>query len=509
VDALQAVFATQETWTTKIRRANASMIQPQNRLDVEIAMDRRTFIACAGSLLTEPLWCPIVSGQANRSLAATKPHVDTSPADYTLKIEPCTLEISPGVNVKTVAYNGQVPGPTLRLREDKPVNIDVLNASNDPDIVHWHGLTIDPRNDGAMEEGSPMIPAGGRLRYNFRARPAGTRWYHTHAGAGSNLQLGTYTGQFGFLLVEGKEAPGHFDQEVFLSIHHWEPSFVPMAETMQAESANMPSTSGADVGYKYATINQHRLGAGEPIHVKAGQRVLMHFLNASATENVVLAMPGHSFKVIAMDGNPVPNPAAVEVLSLAVAERIDAIVEMNSPGVWILGSTLEKSRAMGLGMVVEYAGKTGTPVWKDPQNTDWDYAQFASGATAPTPDETISLTFSDEGPKGDSKFDTWAINGKSWPNVDPIRVVEGKRYRLVMTNSSGDQHPMHLHRHSFEVVQIGENKLSGLKKDVVNIMPLDTVAVDFVADNPGDSLFHCHMQLHMDFGFMQLLKYKG
>ena len=509
MDALQAVFATQETWTTKIRRANASMIQPQNRLDVEIAMDRRTFIACAGSLLTEPLWCPIVSGQANRSLAATKPHVDTSPADYTLKIEPCTLEISPGVNVKTVAYNGQVPGPTLRLREDKPVNIDVLNASNDPDIVHWHGLTIDPRNDGAMEEGSPMIPAGGRLRYNFRARPAGTRWYHTHAGAGSNLQLGTYTGQFGFLLVEGKEAPGHFDQEVFLSIHHWEPSFVPMAETMQAESANMPSTSGADVGYKYATINQHRLGAGEPIHVKAGQRVLMHFLNASATENVVLAMPGHSFKVIAMDGNPVPNPAAVEVLSLAVAERIDAIVEMNSPGVWILGSTLEKSRAMGLGMVVEYAGKTGTPVWKDPQNTDWDYAQFASGATAPTPDETISLTFSDEGPKGDSKFDTWAINGKSWPNVDPIRVVEGKRYRLVMTNSSGDQHPMHLHRHSFEVVQIGENKLSGLKKDVVNIMPLDTVAVDFVADNPGDSLFHCHMQLHMDFGFMQLLKYKG
>lgn len=509
MDALQAVFATQETWTTKIRRANASMIQPQNRLDVEIAMDRRTFIACAGSLLTEPLWCPIVSGQANRSLAATKPHVDTSPADYTLKIEPCTLEISPGVNVKTVAYNGQVPGPTLRLREDKPVNIDVLNASNDPDIVHWHGLTIDPRNDGAMEEGSPMIPAGGRLRYNFRARPAGTRWYHTHAGAGSNLQLGTYTGQFGFLLVEGKEAPGHFDQEVFLSIHHWEPSFVPMAETMQAESANMPSTSGADVGYKYATINQHRLGAGEPIHVKAGQRVLMHFLNASATENVVLAMPGHSFKVIAMDGNPVPNPAAVEVLSLAVAERIDAIVEMNSPGVWILGSTLEKSRAMGLGMVVEYAGKTGTPVWKDPQNTDWNYAQFASGATAPTPDETISLTFSDEGPKGDSKFDTWAINGKSWPNVDPIRVVEGKRYRLVMTNSSGDQHPMHLHRHSFEVVQIGENKLSGLKKDVVNIMPLDTVAVDFVADNPGDSLFHCHMQLHMDFGFMQLLKYKG
>ena len=474
-------------------------------------MNRRTFITCASSLLTEPLWCSLTSEQAKWPPAATeltKPKAGASPADYTLRIKPCTLEISPGVQVKTVAYNGQVPGPVLRLREGKSVNIDVLNASNDPDIVHWHGLTIDSRNDGAMEEGSPMIPAGGHLRYSFSALPAGTRWYHTHAGAGSNLQLGTYTGQFGFLLVEGKQDPGQFDQEIFLASHHWEPSFVPMAETMQAESANMPSTSGADVGYKYATVNQHRLGAGEPIRVKAGQRVLMHFLNASATENVVLALPGHSFKVIAMDGNPVPNPATVEVLSLAVAERIDAIVEMNSPGIWVLGSTLEKSRTMGLGVVIEYAERRGTPSWKDPLHTDWDYAQFASNAPAPTPDETISLTFSDEGPKGNSKFDTWAINGKSWPNVDSIQVKQGKRYRLAMTNSSGDQHPMHLHRHSFEVVQIGDKKLSGLKKDVVNIMPLDTVAVDFVADNPGDSLLHCHMQLHMDFGFMQLIKYK-
>ena len=80
----------------------------------------------------------------------------------------------------------------------------------------------------------------------------------------------------------------------------------------------------------------------------------------------MLALPGHTFKVIAMDGNPVPNPTAVEVLSLAVAERVDAIVEMNAPGVWVLGSTLAEARKMGLGVVVEYAGKTGAPVWTDP-----------------------------------------------------------------------------------------------------------------------------------------------
>jgi FtsP/CotA-like multicopper oxidase with cupredoxin domain len=436
-------------------------------------------------------------------------------ADYSLRIEPCNLEIAPGVVVKTAAYNGQVPGPLLRLREGVPVTIDVTNGSASPDIVHWHGLAIDSKNDGAMEEGSPMIPPGGLLRYTYTPKPAGTRWYHTHAGAGGDLTLGTYSGQFGFLLVEGKadggQDEGHYDQEIFLAIHHWGPSFVPMVETMRAESANQPLTTGSDVGYQYATVNQHMLGAGEPIRVKQGQRVLMRLLNASATENVMLALPGHTFKVIAMDGNPVPNPVAVEVLSLAVAERVDAVVEMNQPGVWVLGSTLAEARKMGLGVVVEYAGKTGTPVWTDPDPAlaaaKWDYAQFAASAPAAAPDETVTLTFHDIGAQKGSKFDTWTINNKSWPDVDPIKVTQGKRYRLLLRNGSGDQHPIHLHRHTFEVAKIGLKNLSGLSKDVINVMPLQTVAVDFTADNPGDTLLHCHQQLHMDYGFMTIIKY--
>jgi FtsP/CotA-like multicopper oxidase with cupredoxin domain len=233
----------------------------------------------------------------------------------------------------------------------------------------------------------------------------------------------------------------------------------------------------------------------------------MHLLNASATENVVLALPGHTFKVMAMDGNPVSNPRQVEVLSLAVAERIDAIVEMNAPGVWILGSTLAESRTMGLGIVVEYAGKTGAPVWTDPVPAAWDYTQFASATPASAPDETITLMFRDIGTLNGSQFDTWTINNKFWPDVDPIRVQAGKRYRLLLRNGSGDQHPIHLHRHTFEVAQIGHAQLSGLRKDVINVMPLQTVAVDFTANNPGDTLLHCHQQLHMDFGFMTIIKY--
>ena len=248
------------------------------------------------------------------------------------------------------------------------------------------------------------MPPGARYRYTFTPKPAGTRWYHTHAAAYDNLTLGTYSGQFGFLLIEGKDQPAHYDQEINLAIHHWEPSFVPMVETMREESSNVPLTTGSDVGYKYATINAHMLGAGEPIRVKQGQRVLMRLLNASATENVVLALPGHTFKVIAMDGNPVPNPKTVEVLSLAVAERVDAIVEMNSPGVWVLGSTLEKARQMGLGIVVEYAGKTGAPVWKDPAPGEWDYTQFAnSAATTPTAGRDVYPDLSRQRPEAGRK----------------------------------------------------------------------------------------------------------
>ena len=444
-------------------------------------------------------------GQAGKS---NKP---PGKADHTLRIEPCTLEIGKGVSIKTIAYNGQVPGPLLRLREGAPVTIDVTNASSIPDLVHWHGLATDPINDGAMEEGSPMIAPGSTLRYSLTPKPSGTRWYHTHAGAFDNLGAGTYSGQFGFLLVEGKGQPAHYDQEINLAIHHWEPSFVPMVETMRAESSNMPLTPGSDVGYKYATINGHMLGAGEPIRVKQGQRVLLRLLNASATENVVLALPGHQFKIIAMDGNPVPNPRSVEVLSLAVAERVDAEVEMTSPGVWVLGSTLEKARQMGLGIVVEYAGKTDAPVWKDPTPVEWDYSQFANApaATPVVPDNTFTLTFRDIGAKKGTNFDIWTINNKSWPEVEPLMLEAGKRYRMILRNGSGDQHPIHLHRHTFEVVSIGDKKMSGLMKDVINIMPLDTVEIDMVANNPGDTLMHCHQQLHMDYGFMWLLKYSA
>ena len=118
-------------------------------------------------------------------------------------------------------------------------------------------------------------------------------------------------------------------------------------------------TKGYEVGYELFGINGKMLGHGDPIRVKQGERVLFHVLNASAGEIRSLALPGHVFRVVALDGNPVPTPADVPVLWLGTAERISAIVEMNHPGIWVMGDLADDDRRHGMGIVVEYAGPEG------------------------------------------------------------------------------------------------------------------------------------------------------
>jgi FtsP/CotA-like multicopper oxidase with cupredoxin domain len=456
-------------------------------------MKRRQFLALAGatagyaaaaSALQRVRASSIVSGGAHES------------AKTTLRIQPFTLELAPGVNIKTVGYNGHAPGPILRFKEGTQVNIDVYNETDMAELVHWHGLAIDPINDGAMEEGSPMISPGSHRRYSFQPKPSGTRWYHTHNMAKTDLTQGAYSGQYGFLFIEPKSEPGSYDQEIFLAVHHWQPHLMMMGAPMKAK----------DVGYKYASFNDKLSSYAEPIRVRQGQRILFRFLNASATENVTLALPGHLFTVVAMDGNPVPQPSAVETLVLGVAERIDAIVEMNSPGVWLLGSTDEDERARGLGRTIEYAGKAGKPIWAQPDSLSWDYFRFANEHKTPDPDVRIPMVFAPL-PAGPDGMQHWTINGKEYPNNEPLHLEKDKRHRLVFVNGSAELHPLHIHRHSFELVSLGEKRGSGLLKDVVNIPPNSTMEVDVIGNNPGDTLFHCHQQLHMDYGFMQLFKY--
>jgi len=359
----------------------------------------------------------LLQGAASASLAGVSTRFaqaqafpDAEKADYTLRVANGLVELAPDHIVSTTLYNNQFPGPLLRFREGQRVVVDIHNDTDTPELVHWHGQMIPSDVDGAVEEGTPFVPAHGMRRISFTPKPSGFRFYHTHVAAGRDLGRGTYTGQAGPVYIEPRNDPGAYDREIFLVLKEFMPTFsrggdmamdaligtsIKALQDMgaAADAAAQDKTKGFEVGYELFAINGRMLGQGEPIRVKQGERVLFHVLNASAGETRSLALPGHSFKIVALDGNPVPRQAEVPLLWLGTAERISAIVEMNHPGVWIMGDLADDDRGHGMGIVVEYANQQGKPRWIKPKPFRWDYSLFGKpGGEAASPDQTIEVT---------------------------------------------------------------------------------------------------------------------
>jgi FtsP/CotA-like multicopper oxidase with cupredoxin domain len=240
--------------------------------------------------------------------------------------------------------------------------------------------------------------------------------------------------------------------------------------------------------------------------VKEGQRVLFHILNASATENAQLYLPGHKFCVIALDGNPVPRPGYVSVLELGVGERVDALVQMNNPGVWILGSVADDVRRSGLGIRLEYASRQGDPQYAPSGDLPWDYVRFGWSRESPRPDEIIPMRILRAAPD-EHGMERWTINGRTYSSRDAPKLLRcGQRYRLAFNNRTSEAHPVHLHRYTFELVRLGESVTSGVTKDVLVLQPYQMAEVDFVPREAGLALFHCHQQMHMEMGFKRLFR---
>ncbi len=391
--------------------------------------------------------------------------------------------------------------------------MDLFNDTATPEYVHWHGFDIPSDVDGAEEEGSLVVPAHGHLRYRLMPLPPGCRYVHSHNMSMGDLNRGTFTGQFAAAYIEPKNDPGGYDQEIFLTTHEWDPYLTRMEQPDDSSpQRQMPQHSGKtaeppqgwEVGYRRFTINGKCLGHGEPLRVKEGQRVLFHFLNASATENLRLALPGHRFQVVALDGNPVPRPQLVHVLELGTAERIDAVVAMDTPGVFVLGTPNDGHRAKGMGIVVEYANRNGRPQWVRPPASRWDYTIFGERRAATKPDEVIPLVI-ERAAVNKGGFEQWTINGKIYDAGNPpTRLTKGRRHRLIFDNRSDDIHPCHLHRNSFELTNVYGTPTSGVMKDVAVVKSRQKIEVDVTPHMEGLTLFHCHQQLHMDYGFKML-----
>jgi len=478
-------------------------------------VNRRSLLKLGGMALAQAGGVRSMFGKPTAQMPS--PRTLETKADYTLRIAPVTVELDRSHIISTIGYNGTAPGPVLRMREGKGVTVEVINNTDTPEFVHWHGMLVPPEVDGTEEEGTPVVRPRETRRFQLTPGPAGTRWYHSHAMAMDDLHKGAYTGQFGFVYVDGGRDPGGYDQELFLALRDWEPFFNSAMDDedddthggplLEKPAALSTDPDGLEVGSMTYSINDKALGSGDPIRVRQGQRLLIHFLNASAIENRRIALAGHKMKVIALDGNPAASPQMLDSIFIGAGERIDAEIEMNNPGVWILGATEKAVRESGLGVVLEYADQHRLPQWIDPPKAPWDYTIFGTANSgSPAPRQTIELIF-EKVPSGAGKFNLWLVNGKPYPHDREFVLERGTRYRLVMRNRTDDAHPMHLHRHLCELVEINGKKTAGVIKDTVVVPYYGRAIVDFTADQPGLALFHCHLQQHMDYGFKALFRY--
>ena len=302
--------------------------------------DRRRLLQSAGAAL---LGAPLLPSSAMAMPGGMKMGQPAGKADHVIEIGTGLLPIGAETAVSTKLYNNQFPGPLLRLQEGKQVTVEIRNNTDTPEQLHWHGQVLPAAIDGAAEEGTPFIPPHSVRRVSFTPGPPGFRFYHSHLNAGTDLTAGLYGGQAGPVYIEPKQNPGAYDREIFVTLKEFGPSFtrMEMPDDMLAPAPTVAALRDAalkaldvstkrglpqayDVNYQFYTVNGRLLNDGPPIAVKQGERVLFHVLNASASESRSLALPHHTFNVIALDGNPVPRPAPVPVLWLGPAERVSA-----------------------------------------------------------------------------------------------------------------------------------------------------------------------------------------
>jgi len=440
-------------------------------------------------LAAEAVWSrPAESTHPALTLPPAKQFLATGQTkEFELDVGRTGWELAPGKTVDAYTYNGQVPGPELRVTEGDTVRVTVRNELQEPTTVHWHGVEVPVGMDGVLGLSQAPIQPGATFTYEFVATPAGTRWYHAHAN--ELAQQGG--GLVGALIIEPRDPPqpsARPDREFTLLSGEWVttgtaapgPMVVPtpsgtggMDGMMSPGSGGMAQGAGR-LNYDTFTLNGKTYSAAPPLTVRQGERVRLRLINANATDTQIFALPGHRLTVTHTDGNALQQPVQVEAVPLGVGERADVEFVADNPGRWMLAAFMPALSSEGevvpLSDIV-YEGHEGVMM----------------GMDSPT---------------------NWTINGKNYPNTDPLEVRQGQRVRIKLLNMSMEDHPMHLHGHTFQIVAANAHAIDGPLKDTLTVRHMEHYEIEFVADNPGDWLFHCHNLVHMGGGLMTEIHYR-
>jgi FtsP/CotA-like multicopper oxidase with cupredoxin domain len=444
--------------------------------------------------------------------------------DYTLTARSFAWRAAPGVTTTAFGYDGQVPGPLLRVTHGQRVRVRYVNRCGEPTSIHWHGMILPNAMDGVAGITQPAVENGGTFEYEFAPGPPGTRWYHDHAGPTAVIR-----GLFGMFVVEDpRDEPADAEFSVVLHDVARLPSIdaamhgtsdAPMLDPMDSPemTAMHPGDRmGDEVAYAAHAINGATYPQTKPLIVRVGQRVRLRVLNANQTQTRYVRLAGHPLLVTHADGNPLQTPVSVDILRLGVAERLDAWFEVRQPGAWLLHALTSDPLSFEQAVLVCTPGMEHASPLTDASTlggaTTFTYPLAGAPGTSHfvDPSSAIRKQYVLEG--GDYASMRWTMNDQVWPHTEKILVRRGDDVVVRFTNNADMDHPMHLHGHTFELVEFGGRALRRpLAKDTT-LVPANggTVAWRFRATSPpGRWLLHCHNQIHMMDGMMTEVVYRG
>ena len=298
--------------------------------------------------------------------AESKPQI----REFTLTASEFDWEIMPGTTVRAWGYNGQVPGPEIRVNEGDTVRITLQNRLPVGTTIHWHGITNTPEMDGPAGLNQAPVEPGKDFVYEFKADPAGSRMYHAHTDVATQIALGLY----GPLIVEPKKQTRHYDREYTYMLSEWDLEMTPDVATGKAPRGPRDQTlDGGALGTDLFLMNGSAFGNIPPVTLAEGDRVLIRLMNMGSLAHPIHTH-GHSFKVVATDGNPVPPAAQLtkDTILVAPGERYDLELIGDNPGVWMFHCHIESHAANGMMSLIAYEGAKPTGPLAAVYGTDAD-----------------------------------------------------------------------------------------------------------------------------------------
>ncbi len=436
--------------------------------------------------------------------------------EFALNVGPAEAQIapSPAPATRIWAFNGALPGPEIRVRQGERLRVTVTNTLDEPTTVHWHGIRLPNAMDGVPHLTQAPIEPGGRFVYEFDAVDAGTFWYHPHMRSAEQTARGLY----GPLIIDEQEPP-RVDRDITWVLDDWR----------LARSAQITE----DFGHFHDITHAGRIGntvtingaIPESFKVRRGERIRLRLINAANARNFALDLGAHAPVVVALDGQPVePHTPADGLVTLGPAMRADLILDMMEPAGSRTAVIDRFYRGRDYRLVdFVYAEEPlrdappdgplalpANPLAEPDLNTaERHEVTFTGGAMGGMRGARVNGEWTDMRTMVRAGL-AWAINGVAAHGhvMEPmVTMKRGTSHILAMRNDTAFPHPIHLHGHHFRV--LSRNGAPVRYKpwhDTVLMAPEDRVEVAFVADNPGDWMFHCHIPEHMEAGMMGVVR---